>query len=1452
MQKLCRHAWHMALCLALLMVLTLLPVTALAADSTVDSLEALEAAITAAEPGDTITLNGEIVLTSDLVIPADASITLKGGTDAKITTSGTNTILIQGSLTIENLQVSGTMTAGYAPITLAADGAKLYGENLTVQNDGKSTADGFSTSAQGISITAQKANLAQGVNDVVLELKDSHIYVNSASARGIALAGRDAPIPSGTTITLDNTEILNGDDPMNQWLGGYSRGMDLMNAQDLTVNVLNGSKIAGFQYAINSPRNTSTSGLFVTVADSDVRGWSAFNVWTDSGTFLIQRSTLTGMNGDYNGDKKYSFSAFVINSDIYNNGWGEAENNKIILEDSTVNALTLDNQPVETLMRIDVDSTQVELRGEITFTDSTGGAAGAVFDIGNMEDPVAFMERHEEITQGVTVNTPNGNSLWPVFEVKNTFGDGQVSYGESFTSFIGGVDYDGADANNETVILLRDVDASDFAVNGEEGHGNQYGGWTLDLAGHTLQVEAWEGDKIKIIDSSADGSGDILVDGKSVLVARNGEKCYTSLKAAMDEAADGETVTVATDFATEERIWIQNAREVTLDLNGKTITSTISQQFINLNGDGAKLTVTDSSEDGTGRIVSSGDYIFCNLHGTLEIEKGTVESRGTWIYGGQPWGNTIILVYGSNDPTAENYTNVVLGAEAKLTSIETQADGTSVGAGYGVMVDKYGYGVNVDIYGTLEHTALYINGNLVQTEGAVPMFTLHKGAYVNGIYAAGYAKWLIDGATVISDTGMEIRAGELTVKEGSTITGTAVPTTVEPNGNGSTTLGAGLAIAQHTTKCPIKVTIEGGQFNGYSALYQSNPEKNDEASIDKVEISILGGEFSAINGGTLAVYSENKTGFISGGYYTSDPSAYLAPGKMTLPSDKAGYTFMVGDKAVDTPVEPATAAPVVDMGSGIAPEDVSEVQAAAEGVKDNGVLRAMANTLVEDVTTEQQDAAIAAYQASDLEGAAEADPATVNVYVQTYFEITAVAYDPDEVLSLEITPMYRIVASTETDATALVVSGEEAAGQAPNAVVLADSEVELSNLPATTIRITLPQGFPQENLVVRHTKDGAFVAYHDATVSDGVLTFVNDKGFSTFDVLVDTRYAQAIFEDQTLEFTAINVGDALPEMEASSNQVFDGWTFEGIEGTYTTLTDELLTALSEQYTGTPLVAIPQFHDTTIITPTYSITILDSENGTVQSRQHQVSKGTPVTLIVTPDTGYVLDTLTVTDAMGNRVEVTALDDGRYSFIMPGSAVTVEATFTLDDTPSSTLPFTDVDEDDWFYEAVAYVYDKGMMNGVTTTQFAPKENLNRAMIAQVLFNLEGKPAGADSAFTDVAPTAWYCDAVNWAAANKIVEGYGDGTFGPTDDITREQMAAILYRYAAYKGYDTSVQGDLSLFIDGDKVSAWAVDAMTWAVGTELIGGKGDGILDPTGTATRAEVAQIFMNFCEKIAK
>lgn len=196
-------------------------------------------------------------------------------------------------------------------------------------------------------------------------------------------------------------------------------------------------------------------------------------------------------------------------------------------------------------------------------------------------------------------------------------------------------------------------------------------------------------------------------------------------------------------------------------------------------------------------------------------------------------------------------------------------------------------------------------------------------------------------------------------------------------------------------------------------------------------------------------------------------------------------------------------------------------------------------------------------------------------------------------------------------------------------------------------------------------------------------------------------------------------------------------------------------------------------------------------------------------------------------------------------------TVYAKWT--ETPVSSLPFGDVKSGDWFYNDVKYVYEKGMMAGTAADVFAPNATTTRAMIVTILYRLEGSPAvTGTSAFADVPAGQWYTDAVNWAAANQIVKGTSATTFAPNDSITREQMAAILYRYAQYKGYDVTKKADLSGYSDNSQVSAYAKDALAWANAAKLINGVTNTTLAPQGNATRAQVSAILHRFCDGVVK
>ena len=268
-------------------------------------------------------------------------------------------------------------------------------------------------------------------------------------------------------------------------------------------------------------------------------------------------------------------------------------------------------------------------------------------------------------------------------------------------------------------------------------------------------------------------------------------------------------------------------------------------------------------------------------------------------------------------------------------------------------------------------------------------------------------------------------------------------------------------------------------------------------------------------------------------------------------------------------------------------------------------------------------------------------------------------------------------------------------------------------------------------------------------------------------------------------------------------------------------------------------------------PSYAITVEQPDHGTVTVTPNRATQGTTVTITATPDQGYQVNAVTVTDRFGDAVRVTENSDGTYTFTMPNGQVTITATFVETEAPVGE-PFLDVNEGDWFYDAVAYAYENGLMDGVGGNRFAPNSATTRAQLVTILYRLEGEPAvSGDLPFTDVEAGTWYTNAVGWAAQNGIVNGVGDDTFAPGNDLTREQLVTILYRYAESKGYDVSASADLTGYPDGEEIQAYAREAMAWAVAENIIQGMEDDTLKPAGNASRAQIATILMRFCEGVA-
>lgn len=269
--------------------------------------------------------------------------------------------------------------------------------------------------------------------------------------------------------------------------------------------------------------------------------------------------------------------------------------------------------------------------------------------------------------------------------------------------------------------------------------------------------------------------------------------------------------------------------------------------------------------------------------------------------------------------------------------------------------------------------------------------------------------------------------------------------------------------------------------------------------------------------------------------------------------------------------------------------------------------------------------------------------------------------------------------------------------------------------------------------------------------------------------------------------------------------------------------------------------------------TYAISVEDAENGEVSANRSSASRGTTVTLTAVPDKGYILESITVTDKNGDEVKLTK-KDGKYTFTMPASKVTVVASFVKENpnTGAWENPFADVVEGAWYYDSIRYAYENGLIAGYPNGLFGINDTITRGQIATILWRVEESPVvNYAMTFEDVGAGMYYAEAIRWAASEGIVGGYTATQFGPDDAITREQLAAILWRYAQHKKCDVSVGEDTNIlsYADALTVSEWAVPAMQWANGAGLIQGS-DNNLMPKGNATRAQAAAILHRFCEPV--
>ena len=801
---------------------------------------------------------------------------------------------------------------------------------------------------------------------------------------------------------------------------------------------------------------------------------------------------------------------------------------------------------------------------------------------------------------------------------------------------------------------------------------------------------------------------------------------FASLDSAFAAAEEGSTVQLLRNTTYNNRINVEE--DVILDLGGYTLTSETSHSFVVYPSKSFTIqNGTIRNTIGTVVFVLKGSTITLDENATLECKDGVSGTNNTDEEGGATFN-----IYGDIQST-----DIAVWIQGPKNTVNI--DGADLSANYFAVYQNGSFGGN---------TYTIRNSTIFNGEEAGPAIYISNSKTNTENENQGWQTLTVEDSTITGPSGIEVKFTNATISN-STITATAEEPTFDQYNNGSTSGGFAVVATDNTMEpndpAPEgTIEIDGGYYSGLVGL----------GSIVDIE------EYPDFKETTYEIHSGN---------FTSDPSEYLAEGLMTVTSDVPGYAFTVGTSTVEE-VKPAAGDPAVDL-TKIPVEQKAAVESAASSVTDSGELAAAANTVLENAS-EQKDAAVNAFKESEIEGASGAN--NVNVYAQTYLSVTPTAYDStNKTLTMGITPMYRVVASTEENPEYIKVVGEVGENEQPNAVVLENSEKEL-NIRTMTITLTLPSGFVSANntVYIQH-KGYEYSATADAT---GKITFTNPHGFSEF--------------------------------------------------TFTTDSQAVATIGSTSYTSLQAAVDDATSDDIIVVKKGNVDLSATANKTVK-----VMNGTENNINVTI----------------NGVSKTIAEDGSETFTYTpptGGGAPEEPTW----------PFTDVTEgEDWFYDAVAYVYENGIMAGTDEATFEPFLELDRAMAAQLFYNLEGKPAvTGDSTFTDVTSGHWAVDAITWAAQNDIVVGIGGNLYDPDSNVTREQFAVMLYKYARFKGYDLTATGDLTQFPDAGSISSWAETALSWANGKGLINGHENGTIDPKGRTIRAQAASIMANFDQNVAK
>lgn len=979
----------------------------------------------------------------------------------------------------------------------------------------------------------------------------------------------------------------------------------------------------------------------------------------------------------------------------------------------------------------------------------------------------------------------------------------------------------------------------------------------LTMAPMAFAAEDETADSTSSSDSGDTGSSEV-----APAVAKIGDIGYATLQAAVDAAKTGETVEMLTDVdlkTSNAKFYTSKnkATNVTVDLGGHTLICSASS------------TITVAATDWT---IQNG--IIKNTYGK------TVNSGGAINV---PSASTVTLKGGENGLKVESVgagINIRINNGIANVTIE---DGVEINGEYGAYLYGSPKGYNRKYKGK---TALTVNGGSING--------LVAGVAVWGPYKTNTdasATLTVNGGTISSDTGYGIAGtgekdylGDTINVAGGIITSAKDVAIYHPEaGKISISNGTVSGVTGGVQMCSGSLEVTGGTIsatgNGDVTSKTGDGSIPDGAAVSIVDraypggtpsATITGGYFKSADGvnavqaytwsnNTKSTWAQSAAPMsITGGYFTTNPTDYCAVGLTGISTGREDYPYTVGtlpantenkiDAATDTGNNAVNADAITNS------EDRNAAQDAAEKVKFEEAV-ADENEITE--TDKQRGLTALANKKKvqvDSNGKIQGNT-TVTIVKEVFLDIAVTDFkvqgleDKDVSVTMDITPKYNLIATTDKDNRT-----------AENSVTLETKPLTVSE--ATKVSVTIP-AFANKKVYIDHANGkNLYVAKADA---NGKIEFTTN-GFSPFTFTLSNPNVVAevngnAYKSLQEAANAANNGDEITVVRnkthdltftATKSVKVKNETGDDVTVKFNGTDKKFGNGETETFSYTKPSSGGSSGGSSSGKTTYKVTTSAVNNGGVNASPSSAEKGATITITLSPDKGYKLDKLTVTDGSGKTVSTVKKSDTVYTFTMPASAVKVGVSYVkATETPSETK-FNDVSANDWFASAVDYVTGKGMMNGTADNTFSPKANTTRGMVVTVLYRLENQPSTSAASFTDVASGAYYANAVAWANANGIVSGYGSGKFGPNDKVTREQLAAILYRYAQYKKYDVSVGEDTNIlsYNDAQSISSYAIPAIQWACGAGVVTGKSGSKLDPKGNATRAEVAAMLMRFCENV--